>query len=761
METKSINLNNININVNEQQYDAITSPIDKDICIIAPAGSGKTLTITAKIAYMINKLGCDPESFFITTFTRNAAEEMNVRLKNYIGDVGILCGTFHSLSYRILKRYKIIPDTDYHNIDEIQYMFNTFLESDEAIPFKESILYIFIDEYQDLNEIQHKIIKQLHSCAESLTIVGDNNQSIYNFRGGNMDYILNFHTNFKNALTYNLITNYRSTDKIINLANAIINKNPSLTKQMIPFNSTGNLPKILLFKNLFEEISYIGRSIQDDININHISPENIVVLCRTNKPIYYMEEFLTKQNIKNILIASEFKMDKLYTSEAIALSTIHSSKGLEWEHVYLLGMNDNYFPSRKDINNINEDRRLFYVAVTRCKKQLIITHSATFPISRFITELDQKLFEYDKLSQNINKTVDDISYDNSVTSLIRKLNGDDYIKLKEREIIPKLDFKTVKEYDNFCYPQFINENNLYSEFGCFTDYLIRRMLAPISINESGYSDTRANYMIMSIYLNEEMYYFYRKNIKIFGLLFDLYDTDNRKDIITKNDVQNVFQKMNIDNYIDNYNDIDMFQIISISNQIVNKAIYFDIDAKKIQVVTKNYIPFNFIDLMKKSYSNYINKNLLWKQIIPDIWIISKCHQLSFDRRKNLYVKISKKGLLDCMEWYQCIYDCITKYFNKNPICNPILKNQFISGDADLIIDDCVVDFKNSKTTEIQIEHIVQLLTYAQLARENGININKIIIYNPLYGLIHTAQINDWTKGNELIQYLYSKLNIDE
>jgi Superfamily I DNA and RNA helicases len=180
------------VSVNNQQFRIITDDINQNSCVISCVGSGKTTTLTAKISYMLYNKDCDPDEFFIATFTRNASKDMKQKINNYIGISKIMCGTFHSLGMKALNMYDYeFIDNDY-SIDEIQYIFYDFLKSDKSIKFKERINYIFIDEFQDINDIQFNIIKELYKNCKSICVFGDDYQNIYKFRGSNIKYILNF-----------------------------------------------------------------------------------------------------------------------------------------------------------------------------------------------------------------------------------------------------------------------------------------------------------------------------------------------------------------------------------------------------------------------------------------------------------------------------------------------------------------------------------------------------------------------------------------
>ena len=90
-------------------------------------------------------------------------------------------------------------------------------------------------------------------------------------------------------------------------------------------------------------------------------------------------------------------------------------------------------------------------------------------------------------------------------------------------------------------------------------------------------------------------------------------------------------------------------------------------------------------------------------------------------------------------------------------CNPNLNNNFISGDADLIVDTTLIDFKNSNYSKMNIEYLLQLLIYTQLAREKGYKIDYITIFNPLKGLLHHYNIKDWKDGEKLLSFIYGKI----
>ena len=778
MSRNIIKFPNNNIEVNNQQYRIITYDKNKSISIISCAGSGKTLTITAKIAYMIYQYNCNPDEFFIATFTRNAAKDMKERINSFIGQTDIYCGTFHSLGMKILNYYDFQYIDNNNHVDETQYLFYDFLKSDKSFTFKKKIKYIFVDEFQDINDIQYNIINELYSFCISIIIVGDDCQNIYNFRGSNIKYILNCDDEFPNIETFKLTINYRSNISIVNLANEIIKKNHiKIDKKMLASNKNQKKPIIHKLNSLFDEIKYIALSIKKDINENNMKPEDIAVLSRNNQPLFYIEEFLTMLKIKNIFISSDFKSTRFLQEDYITLSTIHSAKGLEWKKVYLMGMNEEFFPSKKDISSniladIEEERRLFYVGVTRCQNDLILTFNKNGKPSQFLTELNPDLFNqtgecvYIQESENISNAQYNFELPNidiSVTSLIKRLNGEDYIKLKEKKIIDSFEFNTKKVYESFIYPDFVKKHDFYTDFGCFVDYLIRRMIADRNIHNNtiktkGYHDSRADTVLISVYLDKIQYKIYLEYYNLFELLVKS-KLNNKISPTEKNNLKKNINDIAKKNYIAVQN-IDI--ICDIFTKILNKSKQYCVSPYIVKVINKIYLPSDHVNKMKLSYLKYINKKNKWSDIVWDILQVSKCHHISSGRRKSLYVDVTESDIMLCSEWYEQIEKFIDKYMFKEgkervAYCNPTLSNNYISGDADLIIGSTLIDIKNSNSKELNIEHLLQLLIYTKLARDRNYEIDYITIFNPLLGIVHNCNISKWNKGNELLTFLYDKI----
>lgn len=457
----------------------------------------------------------------------------------------------------LLKTYQLLED-----------------HTDILLKYQKRFKYILIDEYQDTNHIQYLIIKKLAALNQNICIVGDDAQSIYAFRGANIQNILNFKIDYPNYTTCKLEQNYRSTSTIVNAANSIIRHNEKQIKKVVwTENKMGE--KILVTKTGSDndEGRLVASTITEIQMQNQVSHKDFAILYRTNAQSRALEESLRKRNIaykiygglsfyqrkevKDILayyrlainpydeealkriinypargigattmqnlnisantyeksiwelinqledidakinsgtkkrlqefasminnfiinaknkdaydtaeeIAKEtgifnnlyadkspegvsrfeniqellngikdfsekaaketnkladFMQDvalltdqdkeQEYNTNKVTLMTVHAAKGLEFPYVFVVGLEENLFPSIMSGENqesLEEERRLFYVAITRAKKRLFLSFATTrfkwgqfteSKASRFINELDEKCIKKQEIS---------------------------------------------------------------------------------------------------------------------------------------------------------------------------------------------------------------------------------------------------------------------------------------------------------------------------------------------------------------------------
>ncbi len=460
--------------------------------------------------------------------------------------------------------------------DIIKLTVELFMENEDVlIKYQNRFKYIMVDEYQDTNYSQFKLVSLLSQSHKNLCVVGDDDQSIYKFRGATIENILNFESQFENCKTIKLEQNYRSTKNILNAANSVIvNNNNRKDKSLWSDQNDGD--KICIFKAIDEndEAKFVANKIIENVKAGSKFKDNLVLyrmnaqsniveraliqsgipyrvyggmkfydrkeikdiisylsvinngndilrfkrivnepkrgigdttiemledICRdlsaspieimrnaqiypllskkanTLKSIAKMFDYLKEQSEKmpldmfldllidktgykeyllsqgdeganrldnvnelktNIIeyIESDDKSSlngfleevSLYTdidrydsnTDNVVLMTIHSSKGLEFENVFVVGMEDGIFPSNRSIyseDDLEEERRLAYVAFTRAKKKLNLIHASQRMLfgttnrnmkSRFIKEIDSSLIEK---KENKKSTVNQVS----------------------------------------------------------------------------------------------------------------------------------------------------------------------------------------------------------------------------------------------------------------------------------------------------------------------------------------------------------------
>nr|WP_293993761.1 UvrD-helicase domain-containing protein [uncultured Fusobacterium sp.] len=356
--------------LNDKQREA-AAQVDGSILILAGAGSGKTRTITYRIANMIENVGINPYSILAVTFTNKAAKEMRERVESLIGEEAKKCtiSTFHSFGVKLLRMYakelgydsnftiydgddqkrivktilkeyglekindreiaslisKIkeedlsVKEYEYinKNFAEIYEKYNRNLKSNNAMDFSDILVntynllklphileriqdkyrYVMIDEYQDTNNLQYKIIDLIAKKNLNLCVVGDENQSIYGFRGANISNILNFEKNYSNSKIIKLEENYRSTSVILEAANEVIKNNKSSKdKKLWTQNENGELIQILECDNGRDEVNKIIDIIREE-HSKGVPYKDITILYRTNAQSRIFEEGFLRYNI--------------------------------------------------------------------------------------------------------------------------------------------------------------------------------------------------------------------------------------------------------------------------------------------------------------------------------------------------------------------------------------------------------------------------------------------------------------------------------
>ncbi len=164
--------------------------------------------------------------------------------------------------------------------------------------YQDRFRYILVDEYQDTNHSQYLIVKALASKFENICVVGDDAQSIYSFRGANIYNILNFKKDYPDAVTVSLEQNYRSTQNIVDAANAVISKNvQQFKKNVFSENETGEKIKVYRALSDADEAGFVASNIWELHNSQQRKFSDFAILYRTNSQTRAFEDSLRKKNI--------------------------------------------------------------------------------------------------------------------------------------------------------------------------------------------------------------------------------------------------------------------------------------------------------------------------------------------------------------------------------------------------------------------------------------------------------------------------------
>jgi len=362
--------------LNPAQREAVEH-IDGPMLILAGAGSGKTKTLTSRLAYLVGVVGIDPANTLTLTFTNKAAAEMRERalklMPSKVSYPPLLC-TFHKFGLLFLKfhieklgrsnafviidsddkkrllraiakelkvdlnlsfiaseisKYKnslLSPELvlekaelpDYKKIANIYVKYQANIEENNLVDFDDLLMlthkilssnddlrketsnrykYIMVDEYQDTNELQFQLLELLSSEHNNLCVVGDDDQSIYGWRGANIRNILEFANNFKVCKTVKLETNYRSTEPILKAANTLIEHNSTrLGKKLTSHKGAGEDVKLLHSLDESMESKAIAKEVQKLLD-SGTDPDEIAVLYRINALSRSLEEGFTKEGV--------------------------------------------------------------------------------------------------------------------------------------------------------------------------------------------------------------------------------------------------------------------------------------------------------------------------------------------------------------------------------------------------------------------------------------------------------------------------------
>lgn len=397
-------MNSLLLELNDEQQKAVKHN-EGPLLILAGAGSGKTKTLTHRIAYLVLEENVPPSHVLAVTFTNKAAKEMRERLSNLVGhdskDRGFMpwMGTFHSICVRLLRRegehigvpsnFVIFDESDRQGaikealkqlgINEKQYnpkaigglissakndlidpaefaataqlpqqkiaadvypKYEYIRKNAAALDFDDLISetvrllstvpqirdkwrrqfqYILIDEYQDTNAAQYKLIKLLVNDKSNICVVGDDWQSIYSWRGADFTNILNFERDFPGAEIIKLEQNYRSTKHILDAAHSVISKNIQRSDKKLWTSSGDGFPvQINHVASERHEGEAIVARIKAAVTIRARQHKDYAVLYRTNAQSRSIEEAFIRYGIPYRIVGGQRFYDRKEIKDVMA-----------------------------------------------------------------------------------------------------------------------------------------------------------------------------------------------------------------------------------------------------------------------------------------------------------------------------------------------------------------------------------------------------------------------------------------------------------
>lgn len=788
------------ITLDQEQSKIVYSEINQHQRIIAGAGSGKTTTILCRVKYLLDNHMC-PDRVLILTFNRDSAQNIRNRINDLFGfPVNLHIYTIDAFCCKLMYMYgnqhvnqhtnknkytnkckskNAQTDTNLKSLSEYS-LIGLELMKQYGKEISNQFVHVFFDEFQDVNDIQFNFLKIFTMWGSWLCVIGDDCQNIYQFRGTNNYYMVNYNTLVPNSHTYKLTSNYRSSDLIVNMANDSISWNTNRVEKQMKVgikNELGKLhyqsespskPTLVVCGTETDKYEYVIKKIKKLIEVGY-NYGDIAILSRNTFPLKQMETELTKHSIPHVALITDKNSDdnkRLLEPNKLALTTIHKSKGLEYAIVIIIGLANAHFPEHmnNNIKNIEEERRLFYVGITRCKTHLFLCSSISeIPLSVFIKEVQSHItITYYHTTKKYSRkelfgtsdTESTLKLVYGTNELISTLQPYDYLNLRKFNLIITSSpiVQTIFE-TKLIWNDDIKKGAFEPDFGEYVDrYITRGICCKLNLD---FIDTDTEFII-----NQDA------NSKDFELVCELTCESTSK---STSKINNMMKKMLEQNQI-----------------------------------RKFTFPSNVIAKIKQSYEKLQNNNNQNKDVEDELYWISLCRNFRLDRtrlayrniseyfKKNIHIEYLKNKTDDVitpdtiksrMEFY------INKYGTNKPYlpkCKIYLEHRFkniygnkcfLLGELDILVPNIsisdsdsdlntwtLIDFKCSES-DFRLEWQLQLMTYYSLIKYNGIesnlNITKIGIINIMDGREYFFDIPSDYDYIKLIEYWEEKICLDQ
>ena len=684
----------------------------------------------------------------------------------------------------VLKKYKLMKKSqNLIDFNDLMIQFCDLLNTKKLNSFMEGIKYIFFDEYQDINPIQHYILKYFsNSC--NVMVVGDDAQAIYAFRGSSIKYIWNFEKEFDNVSTYYLETNYRSTLSIVNFCQDIIVHNSTQFKKNVISNKEqlGLKPHVICHNTIKEQYSWIAQDILKKKE-SGVLLKDIVILARKNYSLEKLEYELIRLGIPSIKNIGTSLLNKNHIKDFLAFIIIlynpHSI--IHWKRIISMHKSIGIIGANEIINSNEVFNGMNAIITNTLLKDL---HTLLLTIGKYkpreqlmnISQYLVKIWKENKES-NIETNINDIN------NLIMYLNNNTI-----EEFISNLYLNIEIEYIH----DSIYLSTAHSAKGLEWDYVYI-----IDMNNKDFPSIKQSFYLDDIDTNEEerrLFYVASSRAKkhltitmhqdfnvdnmisispyIRELNTNLYLGSNLMKQFSNNymykftgniltDVGNYIKYYgytNLANFIHtipyeyNVGKIGLFPIsISLSYRIIASDMMDILVAKMIHNnFTEIIIGFDSIysNILKNNstiYYKYIDKLTDWRNILDDIF-----HMVTSHKHCSANIDIInswKQNLLssEALSYYNNLEKmivCMIRGMKPSKIYLHInVCSEPIKGEIDIVVDNTLIEIKTTPDDICTFSNLCQSIVYGYLLNKKQIEINNIKLLNLWNGSIYNFNMD--------------------
>jgi hypothetical protein len=647
-------INNQELISDPEQIKIIKAPVSQNIRVIAGAATGKSTVIACRIKYLLD-YHTTPDKILVLTFNMEARRNLEKILDQMMGfSIKMEIRTIDSFCYKLNNDFTNNPENNdnekksfnncvvrtINNEGETEYMIESSYgelgtTSRKIIEKYGSLIcsqykYVFFDEFQDVNEDQFCILKEFANRGCKVMVSGDDSQNTYQFRGSDNYYIINVDKLFDSSLTYTITTNYRNAKEIIKMSNDFITNNKEkIVKTTKPFDNDANDLKrgiidMTIHKSENDKIENIITQIKHYTDDLKIPFDEIAILSRNVHPLKRIETEFEKNELPFVALNHDQKEYKqIIENGKIVLSTIHKTKGLEWTVVFIVGLSDSYFPnhSNNDLKNIEAERRLFYVAVTRAKQYLhFATEAREMPYSRFITEVKHHvnvMMKTNIQNKHIFKSIDECKTQDSysLTEVMQMIDVKKMDELRDKKLLPPM---KIKNKNNVVTKQ------LFPEQLHFTEAIKKNCFEP------DYE------MYCNCYLTKKLSLQNKQAIKVIPverILLNLHLSKLEKTLYSKYDVGKCLSKKIIP-HAKNENEKDILKNLMDRLEYsveINNLSFDDLDVLSLGNDNPDdpyQYPDSFMKKLGECYESYKNTNGSLDKIKEAIYYVSLCYKFN-------------------------------------------------------------------------------------------------------------------------------------